>query len=128
MLITASAANPPPKSENYEQRISGADKGLINAWLVGLAKRQSDPGLARKAEAGELPLLPYKGGVEKKVKTRDKIGSLWYVAAWQGLRGQDLEMDTQEEVQLVCSKTLVPVTYTFDVLKLFSSAAEQIDA
>lgn len=121
MLITASAANPPSVSENYATRFNGPDKGLITAWLVGLEKRQSDPDLAGKAQAGELPPLPYKGGVEKKIKTRTKIGSLWYVAAWRGLRGEDLEMDTMQELQLVCTKTLVPVTYTFDQLKLFSN-------
>lgn len=127
MLITASAINPPPVSEDYSIRINGPDKGLVNAWLVGLEKRQSDLELASKAQAGELPVLPFKGGVEKKIKTRSKMGSLWYVAAWHGLRGEDLALDTDQELQLICAKTLVSVTYTFNTSKLFSSAAESTD-
>lgn len=123
MLITASASNPPLGRDKYVDRIEGPDRGLINAWLVGLEKRQSDPELACKAEAGELPPLPYKGGVEKKIKGQNKIGSLWYVAAWRGLRGEDLALDTEQELQLICSKTLVPVTYTLSTSKLFSNAA-----
>lgn len=124
MLITASAANPPPISDDFAARVNGPDKGLINAWLVGLEKRASDPALSNRALEGELPPLPYKGGVEKQVKTRKKMGSLWYVAAWHGLRGEDLKLDTEQELRLICTKTLVPVTYTFDSGKLFSSPTE----
>lgn len=123
MLVTASAKEPPPSQTDFDARINGPDKGLINAWLVGLDKRRSDPELASKAQAGELPPLPFKGGVEKAIKAQNKIGALWYVAAWKGLRGEDLSLDTNQELQLVCTRTRVPVLYTMDQNKLFSTAA-----
>lgn len=106
-----------------DARLHGPDKGLINAWLAGLAARATDRALADKAAAGELPPLAFKGGVEKKIKSQSKVGSLWYVAAWRGLRGEDLCLDTDSEVRLVCTKTDVPVTYTLDIEKLFSNSA-----
>lgn len=125
MLVTASANTPPAISESMSERLEGPDRGLINAWLVGLEKRKTDPAIAMKAIAGELPPLPFKGGVEKKIKSQTKVGSLWYVASWRGLRGEDLCIDTDTDIRLVCSKTGVPVTYTLDIKRLFSSTAEE---
>lgn len=122
MLVTAIALEPPAFEACFNKRLKGPDRGLINAWLVGLTKRSSDPELAEKAVAGELPPLVFKGGVSRKIKGA-KIGALHYVAAWQGLRGEDLHLDTDEELILQCSKTNVSVTYTLDMSKLFSAAA-----
>lgn len=123
MLVTASAATPPPFDDDFFTRIHGPDQGLINAWLTGLNARSTSPETALAAAAGELPPFIYKGGIAQKIKAKNKIGSLHYVAAWQGLRGEDLRLDTDTEVTLTCSKTGVPVTYTLDVSKLFSNAA-----
>lgn len=122
MLVTASANHPPAVAGDFQIRINGPDQGLLNAWLVGLEKRESDPELAAKAAAGELPPLPFKGGVEREIKAQNKVGSLWYVAAWMGLRGEDLQLDTEQELQLVCSRTRVPVMYTLNPAKLFNIA------
>lgn len=127
MLVTASAKEPPLSQTTYQSRIQGPDKGLLNAWLAGLEQRRINPELANKAQAGELPPFAFKGGVEKKIKAQNKIGSLWYVAAWHGMRGEDLHLDTEKEIQLVCSKTRVPVTYTLDQAKLFSNSAGASD-
>ena len=122
MLVTAIALEPPAFEACFNKRLKNPDRGLINAWLVGLSKRNSDPELAEKAAAGELPPLVFKGGVSRKIKG-DKIGSLHYVAAWQGLRGEDLSLETDKELTLNCSRTKVSVTYTLDMNKLFSAAA-----
>lgn len=79
--------------------------------------RQSQPELARRAENGELPVLEWTGGVEKKIKIREKYGTLNYLAQWQGLRGEDLNIDLYEEPELICSKTGIKVIYTGDVRK-----------
>lgn len=123
MIVQASAANPPPLSERYEDRMEGPDRGLINAWLAGRAKARESPELATRARNGELPMLPYRGGVDKAIKTRSKVGSLLYVAMWQGLRGEDLCIDMTAEPTLACSRFGVPVTYTLDISKMFGSTA-----
>ncbi len=79
--------------------------------------RQREPELAQRAENGELPVLVWKGGVEKKIKKREKYGTLNYLAQWQGLRGEDLNIDLSEELELICSKTGMKVIYTGDVKK-----------
>ena len=96
---------------SWDERWRCPDNGLINCWEVGreLARRQ--PELAEKAKRGELPVSAWKGGVEKKLKGK-KFGTLKYLAEWQGLRGEDLNIDPSEEVELVCSRTDMKVVYT----------------
>lgn len=118
MIVTNAASHPPPLDENFATRIEGPDKGVINAWITGLAKRADSPELAAKAAAGELPVLPFRGGVETAIKTKTKVGHLLYVAMWQGLRGEDLYIDTESEISMTCTRTGVPVLYTMDFEKL----------
>jgi hypothetical protein len=75
------------------------------------------PELAEKARNGELPVLGWKGGVEKKTQKNEKYGCLNYLAEWQGLRGEDLDIDLTEEREIVCSKTGMKVIYTGDATK-----------
>jgi len=76
--------------------------------------REKGSPLAAMAERGELPVLPWKGGVAQRTKKGSKYGTLWYLAEWQGLRGDDLDIDLDEEVEMTCSKTDMTVTYTLD--------------
>lgn len=74
----------------------GPDKGLIWCWERGRQKRETEPELAARAEAGELVPLAWQ---------RD---TLPYVATWQGLRGEDLDLPTEGEpgdLVLTCTKT-----------------------
>jgi len=105
---------------DYDERINGPDRGLINSWFAGRKLALRDPDLVARIMAGELPVLAAKGGVEKKIKG-EKAGSLWYLAAWQGLRGEDLDIDTEAEYSMVCSRFGVRVVYTFDRNKLGKS-------
>lgn len=114
MLITAQVSNPPTLGPTWEERQEGIDRGLISAWQAGLSQRTAWPEAAEAASRGELPVLPFKGGVEKELKTKKKFGALHYVAMWQGLRGDDLEVLLGEQVKMKCSKTKVLVTFTDD--------------
>ena len=80
-----------PKREglSWDERWKGEDRGLIRCWEVGRELREKEPELASRAGNGELPVLGWKGGVEKKTKKGEKYGTLFYLAQWQGLRGND---------------------------------------
>jgi len=120
MRIWRSIQEPVNEVLDYEKRINGDDKGLINAWQVGRRLAERDPDVAARARKGELPVLGVRGGVEREINVK-KIGSLWYLAQWQGLRGEDLDIDMDAEVTMVCSRTGVKVSYTLDISKLFGS-------
>ena len=90
---------------------------MIACWERGRDKKQEAPALAIKALNGQLVPLPWKGGVEKALKTKQKYGSLNYLAMWQGLRGEDLNIDTEEEFVLICTATNMTVVFTNDLAK-----------
>jgi hypothetical protein len=71
-----------PKREglSWQELWQGDDKGLILCWEIGREMRLREPELARRAENGELPVLGWKGGVEKKTKISEKYGTLNYLA------------------------------------------------
>jgi len=102
---------------SWNERWKGPDNGLITCWEVGRKLSDKEPELAKRAKNGELPVLGWKGGVEKKIKKKEKYGTLFYLAQWQGLRGDDLDIDLSEETELVCSKTGMKVIYTGDIKK-----------
>jgi len=106
------------KKLTWDKRWKGHDKGLITCWEVGRELAQKKPELAERARNNELPILGWKGGVNKKVSTK-KYGSLNYLAQWQGLRGDDLNIDISQEYKLICSKTNMLVIYTNETKKLF---------
>lgn len=83
--------------------------------------RKKEPELARLAENGELPPMGWKGGVENTIKTGKRYGTLFYLAQWQGIRGEHLDIDLDLEHELVCSRTGVKVIFTGD-LKKYGSA------
>jgi predicted NUDIX family NTP pyrophosphohydrolase len=96
-----------PIRENltWDEMWMGPDRGLIWCWEKGRLDRHSQPELARRAERGELIPLDWKGGVRKKLKEEIKRGTLKYLATWQGLRGEDLDIDIDGERVLVCCRT-----------------------
>jgi hypothetical protein len=96
---------------SWEELWLGPDGGLIQCWERGREKRVEDPELAARAIAGELIILAWKGGVEEKLKTGKKYGTLYYLATWQGLRGESLDIDLDGETRLVCSRTGQSVTF-----------------
>jgi len=115
--IFRSYREPIRKDLTWEERWKGDDRGLISCWELGRELREKKPALAKRAENGELPVLVWKGGVEKRLKIAEKYGTLYYLAELQGLRGEDLNIDLVNETEIVCSKTGMKVIYTGDVDK-----------
>ncbi|CAI8761597.1 MULTISPECIES: hypothetical protein [Pseudomonas] len=101
-----------------------ADQGLIKCWEVGRQRAARFPHIAQQCLDGELPVLGWKGGVSRSLKKLEKYGSLKYLAQWQGLRGEDLNIDLSEERSLTCSRTKMVVTFTPDRTKYFNQMAE----
>ena len=102
---------------SWEEKWKSSDKGLINYWEVGREMSQEKPGLAIRARNGELPVVGLKGGVEKELIMEEKIGTLAYLALWQGLRGEDLDIRLDEERKIICSRTKQKVIFTGDIGK-----------
>lgn len=127
MRIQAAVARPPVTGDTWEDRWEGPDKGLYLCWRRGLQKRVEDPGLADRALAGELPVLPWRGGVERAIKAPEKPGSLFYLAMWQGLRGEDLDVDLNATVALTCTRTLQRVVFTPNLIDVLRQQPEADD-
>lgn len=106
---------------SWDDRWEGPDKGLITCWEVGRKLSEKEPEVANRAKNGELPMLGWKGGVKKKMKNKKKIGTLFYLAQWQGLRGVDLDIDLTKEYIITCAQTSVTVTFTGDYNKYASA-------
>jgi hypothetical protein len=114
MKICRSIDEPIRKEASCEHRWTAADAGLIACWERGREKAQEDPVIASKAAIGQLVQLPWKGGVDKETKKKQKFGTLFYLAMWQGLRGESLDIDPDSEVALTCTATGITVVYTGD--------------
>jgi hypothetical protein len=50
--------------------------------------------------------------VRKKLKGEKMPGTLNYLAMWQGMRGQDLNLDLEGEQVVICSRTGQTVVFT----------------
>lgn len=109
--IYRSITKPIREGQTWDERWQGPDDGLIACWESGREKRASETELALCAQAGQLVVLPWRGGVERKLDKPKKDGTLNYLAMWQGLRGEDLDICLDEERALVCSKTGQEVTF-----------------
>ena len=96
----------------HDQTWGAADKGLIKCWEIGRLMAETKPDLVEKCLQGELPTLGWKGGVSRTLIKLEKFGTLNYLAQWQGLRGEDLNVDLEVERTLTCSKTGMIVTFT----------------
>ncbi|NQT63967.1 MAG: hypothetical protein HQ556_13485 [Candidatus Marinimicrobia bacterium] len=102
---------------SWEERWKGPDKGLIISWEVGRKLSRKEPELAERAKKGELPVLNWKGGTEKPTQKNEKYGSLYYLAQWQGLRCEDLDIDVSKKTELICTKTGMRVIYAKDIIR-----------
>jgi hypothetical protein len=105
------------KGLDWHARWAGPDRGLVACWERGRELALEDPALAARAREGRLVVLPWKGGLERPVKAKRKVGTLRYLAMWRGLRGEDLDLDLSEEPSLVCSATSQTVLFTDDLAK-----------
>ena len=100
------------------------DKGLIKCWEVGRELATKRPDLKQACLDDELPTLGWKGGVSRSLKKLEKFGSLNYLAQWQGLRGENLDIDPTQDVVKTCSRTRMIVTFTPDKTKYINQTTE----
>jgi hypothetical protein len=121
MIIRRSIATPPPAPVTWDERWGTLEAGLVCCWLRGIEKAAEDPLVAAAALRGELPTLAWRGGVPRQIKARHKIGALNYLATWQGLRHEDLSIDTERSPKVTCTRFGVTVTFTGDVTQLFAA-------
>ncbi len=112
--IYRSIKEPIRKNPTSDEKWRGTDKGLILCWEEGRTLAKSQPKLAKRALRGELPMLSWKGGVKRNPKKMKKKGSFCYLAQWQGLRGDDLDITLSEKRTIKCSRTDVKVTYALE--------------
>lgn len=105
------------KGLSYDERWGNVDLGLITSWERGREMSLEKPDLAKRALSGELPILPWRGGFEKANKKKSNYGALNYLAMWQGLRGEDLNIDVDKESILTCTATGMAVVFTSDLTK-----------
>lgn len=92
----------------------GPDMGLIKCWERGRELRLEHPDWSDRARAGELLLLPWRGGVLSKLKVDVAEGTWRYLAMWQGLRGVDLEINLGAPTFITCTRTGQEVRFTDD--------------
>ena len=96
------------KGLTYDELWDGPDRGLIWCWEGGRQIRDKEPELTARASEGEVMMLAWKRGTEIKGKTPTRnwiAGTLQYLATWQGLRGENLDLRLNEDVDIVCTKT-----------------------
>lgn len=123
MNIRCSINERPSVSNHWETRWQGLDNGLLCSWLRGIEKAATETELREAAVKGELPLLAWKGG-GPSIKAGKRLGSLHYLATWQGLRGEDLSIDTVAGAVLTCARTRMVVTFTDDLQALAKAAPD----
>jgi len=78
----------------------GPDKGLIFCWEQGRKEREEKPELAARADKDEL--VPVGRSDDADDHGIWKRGSLQYLAWWQGLRGENLNVSFVHKVEIVC--------------------------
>lgn len=122
MLVTRTVLDPGRQGLRWEERWGTEADGLYCSWLRGREKAIAEPALAAAASRGELPPLAWKGGLKDAIKGQ-KFGSLYYLATWQGLRGEDLKIETDNEIEHVCTRTGVRVVFTGDLAKVAEEAS-----
>jgi hypothetical protein len=112
-----------------EERWKGADRGVIASWErgrdIGDETIQDAQDLAARARRGELVILPWKGGVERALKTKQKYGTMRYLAMWQGLRGESLDVDLDGDLERHCTATGMTVIFTNDPAKYAGQESEE---
>lgn len=111
MNVTRSLIQPIRKGLTWHERWDRDDNGLIACWENGRELAMKNPEMAANAKNGVLIRFGWTGGVSQKLKTDVFHGSLFYLAKWQGLRGDDLDIDVDGDTYLECTKTGQVVKY-----------------
>ena len=123
--VAQAVGNPRSTQITWDDRWEGPDRGLICSWVRGIEKARETPTLREQALRGELPPLAWKGGGNQAIKAGKRVGSVHYLAMWQGLRGDALDIDTDAPVSLTCTRFQTLVTFTGDVQTLALAPGEE---
>jgi hypothetical protein len=135
MKIHRSITEPIRLNASWEDCWGDVTLGLITSWERGRMKSEEMPELASRALKNELVMLPWKGGfnlpkpnakTKKKVSTAIKYGVFDYLAMWQGLRGEDLNIDTRKELSITCPREKREVIFTNNYGKYANSVEEEV--
>jgi len=122
--IQRDIGTPPRTPLSWSETWEREDKGLIMCWEVGRQLATKRPDLVVTCLNDELPALGWKGGVSRSLKKLEKFGSLNYLAQWQGLRGESLNIDLTQDIIKTCSRTHMSVTFTPDKTKYINQTTE----
>lgn len=108
-----SIAEPIRTGLSWNELWRGSDNGLIYCWERGRQYVAEAPDDVAKAKRGELVPIWWRGGVRKSLKDGviKKDGTLQYLATWQGMREQDLDIDIDGVHSLTCTRTAQVVEY-----------------
>jgi len=112
MKISCAINEPIREGLSWHERWDADDNGLIACWENGRELAIRNPKKAEQAKNGELIRFGWTGGVSEKLKADVFHGSLFYLAKWQGLRGDDLSINVYGNTYLKCTKTGQVVKYS----------------
>ena len=115
-------------SKKYDKAL-GMGNALEICYTTGKEMRDSDPELAGRAKRGELPVLNWPGGFGAEASPPRRFGSFFYLAQWQGLRGEqwhgitgkNRNMSTSHPVGIKCAVTGMVTIFTKDARKYLSA-------
>lgn len=129
MIVARSISQPIGSERSPCDSRQGLEADLVAAWECGREKAREDPQLAHRAQLGALVPLPWQGGVTRAPKCPHPhmFGTFEYLAMWQGLRGDDLYIDTEQELERTCALTNVCVTFTTDAASLLGEPEESAE-
>ena len=116
-------------NKKYDKQLS-AGKTLEICHKIGRELRESNSELANRAEKGELPALNWPGGVDTLSPPSRQFGSLYYLAQWQGLRGEpwcgltgsDKNMSTTSHLGIRCVASGMVTVFTKDARKYLNKS------
>ena len=119
MQVICSIREPLRDNPDWSARWGDLAAALITCWERGRELAIQNTSLAAAVRAGQLVPLSWRGGVPPPVRgdkaPKRKYGSFHYLAMWQGLRGDDLDINTESNPQRVCARFGTVVTFTDDI-------------
>lgn len=125
MHVFRSISEPIRSGLDWDTLWRSEDQGLIACWERGREHRLVEPALAAKVTAGHLPVLPWKGGFKEPTKLGWRYGTFNYLAMWQGMRGEDLNLHTDREITMVCAAMGMKTVFTADRLKFVPAEEDE---
>lgn len=84
----------------------------------GNRKGPRRPLVGGESSCGRAAFDGLEGRHRKPIKAKTKIGSTFYLATWQGLRGESLDIELGRDVRMTCARTGITFTYTDDLKRL----------